>query len=189
MTFPELGMKIITENFKGELYEQAMAQWKEKMYTISITEAHDLAKKLGFSFKIDWKACRSTEGFYRVKGCVEYCAQRGLIFSEYADVLWMETSSPDLKEAQNFADQVHKYKPDVMLSYNLSPSFNWEKAGYSNEELEQLIKSFGNFGYCWQFITLAGFHMNALVSEIFTRNFAARGMLSYVQDIQQQEKI
>lgn len=104
-------------------------------------------------------------------------------------MIWMETPTPSLDVAKKFSDGVHKYKPNLMLAYNLSPSFNWEKENMTNDDLEMFTSNLAQLGYCWQFITLAGFHMSALISEVFTRNFSKHGMLSYVQTIQRQEKI
>jgi isocitrate lyase len=78
--------------------------------------------------------------------------------------------------------------PEVMLAYNLSPSFNWDAAGMSDEQMQSYIPDLARLGFCWQFITLAGFHSNALVVDTFARDFAQRGMLAYVQDIQRQER-
>ena len=180
MTYPEIGFQMIDQLFKGEQHEKVKAQWESKCYQMSLSEALIFANKLGFTFQIDWEAARTDEGFYKVKGSVEYCVRRGLIFSEYADLLWMETPTPSLAVAKNFSDRIHQYKPNVMLAYNLSPSFNWEKENMTNDDLEAFTSNLAQLGYAWQFITLAGFHMSALISEVFTRNFAKHGMLSYV---------
>lgn len=75
-----------------------------------------------------------------------------------------------------------------MLSYNLSPSFNWDAQKMTDEDLENFIPNLASMGYCWQFITLAGFHMDALISEVFTKNFKSSGMLGFVQYIQRKER-
>lgn len=75
-----------------------------------------------------------------------------------------------------------------MLSYNLSPSFNWDAQKMSDEDLENFIPNLASMGYCWQFITLAGFHMDALISEVFTKNYKNNGMLGFVQYIQRKER-
>ena len=75
-----------------------------------------------------------------------------------------------------------------MLSYNLSPSFNWDAQKMTEEDLENFIPNLASMGYCWQFITLAGFHMDALISEVFSSNFAKTGMLGFVEYIQRKEK-
>lgn len=77
-----------------------------------------LAKKLGFSFYFDWEATRTPEGYYKVEGCVDFCVRRGVKFSPYADVLWMETASADYDIAKEFAEGIHKTVPHQMLGYN-----------------------------------------------------------------------
>mmetsp|Transcript_44912 Transcript_44912/g.43487 ORF Transcript_44912/g.43487 Transcript_44912/m.43487 type:complete len:92 (+) Transcript_44912:1175-1450(+) len=91
-------------------------------------------------------------------------------------MLWMETPTPDLLVAKEFANGIHTFKPHVMLSYNLSPSFNWDAHKMSEEDLENFIPNLSEMGYCWQFITLAGFHIDALISEVFSRNFYKNGV-------------
>ena len=85
-----------------------------------------MSKKHKFEFFFNWEECRTEEGYYRIEGSIAYCVQRGLLFANYADILWMETPTPDLSHAKEFADSIHAVKPHVMLSYNLSPSFNWD---------------------------------------------------------------
>lgn len=93
---------------------------------MSLEEAVEMSKKNKFEFHFDWDRCRTEEGYYRVEGSVAYSVKRGLLFSDYADMLWMETPTPDLSVAKEFADGIHALKPHVLLSYNLSPSFNWD---------------------------------------------------------------
>lgn len=85
-----------------------------------------MAKKYGFDFHFDWEICRTEEGYYRIDGSVLYCIKRGQLFAQYSDMLWMETPTPDLSVAKEFAEGVHSKVPHALLSYNLSPSFNWD---------------------------------------------------------------
>merc|ERR1711935_47677 len=112
----------------------------------------------------------------------------GKKYSEYADLIWMETATPSLADAKKFADAVRAHNPKQMLAYNLSPSFNWDDAGMSDVEMSTFIKDLGKLGYVWQFITLAGFHANALAIDNFAKDFKTRGMLSYVETIQREER-
>ena len=148
-----------------------------------------MAHDLGFTFYFDWDACRTDEGYYRLKGDIDFCARRAIAFADYADIIWAETHSPDLKQAAEFAEKVHAVKPNAMLGYNNSPSFNWDLHFKNSEDLEAFIPAMGKLGFVWQFVTLAGFHMDALMSEVFSRNFAQKGMLAYVEYIQRKEKI
>lgn len=100
----------------------------------------------------------------------------------------METKIPGIPDAKKFSDGVRSYHPHQMLAYNLSPSFNWDASGMTDEQLASFNDDLGKLGYVWQFITLAGFHSNGLVTTKLARSFGTRGMLAYVQDIQRQER-
>lgn len=123
--------------------------WDDCCYHIGLDEALKIARKNRFEFYFNWETCRTEEGFYQVEGSVSYCIKRALIFSDYADLIWMETAGPNLKEAEDFAEGVHQIKPHAMLSYNLSPSFNWDAQKMSNEEIENFIPNLASMGYCW----------------------------------------
>ena len=103
-------------------------------------------------------------------------------------MIWMETPTPDLQVAKEFSEGVFAENPNLMLSYNLSPSFNWEASGLNDQQIKEFIPALAKLGYCWQFITLAGFHLNALMTEIIAKQLAEKNMLAYVDLIQRQEK-
>ncbi|OMO72312.1 hypothetical protein COLO4_27682 [Corchorus olitorius] len=113
---------------------------------------------------------------------------RGWAFAPHADIIWMETSSPDLVECTKFSEGVKSMQPEIMLAYNLSPSFNWDASGMTDEQMKDFIPRIAKLGFCWQFITLAGFHADALVTDTFARDYARRGMLAYVERIQREER-
>lgn len=186
-TFPEAGRKAIIRNFTGADQAKKLNAWNEKAFDLSLKDAKQLAHKLGFDFYFDWDATRTSEGFYRIRSCPEYAIKRGRIFAEYADLLWCETPTPDLNYAKKFSDGIHAMHPHQMLAYNLSPSFNWDAAKMNDSDIEQFIPNLAKLGYSWQFCTLAGFHMDALISEVFARAFAKEGMLAYVSYIQRKE--
>lgn len=123
---------------------------------------------------------RTAEGFYRLTddSAFDRCVTRGLAYAEYADLLWMETSTPDLDQAKKFAEAIRKDHPDQLLAYNCSPSFNWT-ANLSKEDIARFQREIGAMGYKFQFITLAGFHsLNYSMFEL-ARGYAARGMSAY----------
>merc|ERR1712087_95223 len=93
-----------------------------------------------------------------------------------------------LGQAKEFAEDVLSVVPWLMLAYNQSPSFNWDASGMTDQEMEEFIKALGKLGFCWQFITLAGFHCDALGIDLFAREYAKFGMRAYVQLIQRQER-
>jgi isocitrate lyase len=128
---------------------------------------------------------RTAEGFYRVRAGVEPCIARGLAYAPHADLLWMETSTPDLDVARRFAEAIRARYPDQMLAYNCSPSFNW-RAHLDDATIAKFQRELGHMGYRFQFITLAGFH--ALNHSMFTlaHGYAREGMTAYV-DLQERE--
>ena len=123
---------------------------------------------------------RTAEGFYRVRGGIESCIARGLAYAPYSDLLWMETSTPDLEVARQFAEGIRNVYPDQMLAFNCSPSFNW-RAHLDEGTIEKFQRELGEMGYKFQFITLAGFH--ALNHSMFdlARGYADEGMPAYVR--------
>jgi isocitrate lyase len=128
---------------------------------------------------------RTSEGFYYVKNGIEQCISRGLAYAEYADLIWMETSNPDMGVAREFAQEIHRHYPNKILAYNCSPSFNWAK--YMNvEDMETFRERIADLGYKFQFITLAGFH--ALNTSMFELSLAykQRGMAGF-SELQQRE--
>ena len=121
---------------------------------------------------------RTEEGFYKFKNGLEACIRRGLAFAPYADLLWFETSTPDIRQAKKFADAIHAQFPDQMLAYNCSPSFNWRKF-LSEDECETFQRELGELGYKFQFITLAGFHSVNLATFELAEAYRDRGMAGY----------
>jgi isocitrate lyase len=123
---------------------------------------------------------RTAEGFFRVRNGMAACIARGLAYAPYSDLLWMETSTPDLDVAREFADAIHAQYPDQLLAYNCSPSFNWRKH-LDDGTIEKFQRELAAMGYKFQFITLAGFH--ALNYSMFdlARGYATEGMPAYVR--------
>jgi isocitrate lyase len=121
---------------------------------------------------------RTPEGFYHLRNGVDACIARGISYAPYADLLWWETSKPDLKDARKFADAVHKVFPGKLLAYNCSPSFNWE-ANLDKATIATFQRELAAMGYKFQFVTLAGFHqLNHGMFEL-ARGYRDRGMAAY----------
>ncbi|KAL3698222.1 hypothetical protein R1sor_012298 [Riccia sorocarpa] len=166
-----------------------LSEWFGKVNRLSHTDARALAEKLGVRDVFwDWDLPRTREGYYRYSGGVQAAISRGIAFAPHADLLWMETATPNLKQARDFAQGVLAVHPHIMLAYNQSPSFNWDSAGMSDQEMEAFIPELAKLGFVWQFITLAGFHANSLMIDKFARDYSREGMLAYVRDIQRQER-
>jgi len=129
----------------------------------------------------DRKFCtgeRTAEGFFRIKGGIESAIARGLAYAPYADLIWCETSHPDLEEARHFADAIHAKYPDKMLAYNCSPSFNWRKK-LDEETIARFQPELARMGYKFQFVTLAGFHALNLSMFELARGYKSEGMSAY----------
>ena len=121
---------------------------------------------------------RTSEGFYRIRNGLEMAISRAISYAPYADVLWCETSTPDIEEARQFAEGVHAKYPGKLLAYNCSPSFNWAKK-LSADEIASFKKELGAMGYKFQFVTLAGFHaLNFAMFEL-ARQYREEGMTAY----------
>lgn len=121
---------------------------------------------------------RSSEGFYRIKGGIEMAIARGLAYAPYADMIWCETSHPNLDEAKQFAEGIKKEYPDKLLSYNCSPSFNW-KHHLDDATIAKFQRELASMGYKFQFVTLAGFHALNLGMFDLARSYKQDGMLAY----------
>ena len=131
------------------------------------------------------KGERTPEGFYKITGGIEMAISRGLRYAPYADLIWCETSKPNLKEAKQFADAIHKEHPGKLLAYNCSPSFNWKKY-LDDYTISVFQKELSKMGYKFQFVTLAGFHaLNYSMFDLAT-NYKDDGMSAYVE-LQQKE--
>jgi isocitrate lyase len=128
---------------------------------------------------------RTAEGFFRITGGLEMAIHRGLAYAPYADLIWCETSEPNLEEAAQFAEGIHEQFPGKLLAYNCSPSFNW-KAKLDDSTIARFQRELGGMGYKFQFVTLAGFHALNLSMFELARGYQERGMTAYAQ-LQQAE--
>ncbi len=134
---------------------------------------------------VDYDSDRTAEGFYRVKNGLEPCIARAIAYAPYSDLIWCETSKPDLDQARRFAEAVKKEHPNQLLAYNCSPSFNWAKH-LDDATIARFQRELGSMGYKFQFITLAGFHqLNHGMFEL-ARGYKDRQMAAY-SELQQAE--
>jgi isocitrate lyase len=123
---------------------------------------------------------RTSEGFYRVRGGLDSAIARGLAYAPYADLVWCESSTPDLTEARRFADAIHNDYPGKLLAYNCSPSFNWSRR-LDATTIAKFQRELGAMGYKFQFITLAGWHLNNLGTFELAQAYAHEGMPAYTR--------
>lgn len=192
------GLKLFHEAFADEVKKNDLITGKkeiiDKFNSVigplsehSNKEARKLAKELiGYDIYFDWEVPRAREGLYRYRGGTQCAIMRARAFAPFADLVWMESNYPDYQQAVEFAEGVREKFPNKMMAYNLSPSFNWQKA-MSVEDQETFIDRLGKQGYCWQFITLAGLHSSALATFKFTKEFSEEGMKAYANNVQQIE--
>lgn len=182
-----LGGKVLvpTRQFISSLAAARLAADVMGVPTVLIARTDALAARL-LTSDVDERDRRATtgertaEGYHRVTGGLEQAIERALAYAPHADVLWCETSTPDIDEARRFADAVHQQHPGKLLAYNCSPSFNWRR-NLSDAEISRFQVELASMGYRFQFVTLAGFHsLNAGMFEL-ARGYAQRGMEAYVE--------
>ncbi|KAL7417440.1 isocitrate lyase and phosphorylmutase [Mrakia frigida] len=157
----------------------------------SISVSRALAKKIfGGGEEVFWdcEAPKTSEGFYRTTGGIESAIDRALGYAPYADLLWLETKNPDLKQARKFARVIREKFPSKILVYNLSPSFNWSAHGFGDEDLKEFVWELSKEGFILQLVSLAGLHSNAAATAELAANFKTDGMLAYVNLVQAKEK-
>lgn len=193
MTFSEavlaqIDRESVPENRKRQMRQRWMDSDPNSLSNAQARRVSDdiLGRRNAVYF--DWELCRVSEGYYQLRPGIEYCIQRACAYAPYADLIWMETKIPAIADARQFSEGVRRVHPHQMLAYNLSPSFNWDASGMSDSQIASFTDDLGRLGYVWQFITLAGFHSNGLITTQLARAFGDSGMLAYVEQIQRKER-
>ncbi|KIY46310.1 isocitrate lyase and phosphorylmutase [Fistulina hepatica ATCC 64428] len=152
-------------------------------------QARDIAREiLGYSVAWDWDAPRTKEGYYHFTGGIDAAVRRAITFAPYADLIWLETMTPDIAQARAFARRIREVHPGKWLVYNLSPSFNWSAHGYSDTDLKNFVWELAKEGFVFQLVSLAGLHSNAAATAELAQRFKDDGMLAYVELVQRKEK-
>jgi isocitrate lyase len=126
----------------------------------------------------DCEHAKTPEGYYQVRGGIPYAIAKSLAAAPFADILWMETKSADLADARQFAEAIHAEFPDMMLAYNLSPSFNWDSTGMSDDEMRRFPEELGAMGFVFNFITYGGHQIDGVAAEEFATALKQDGMLA-----------
>lgn len=158
---------------------------------VSIGEARRIAQEIFGDEGVpawDWDAPRTKEGYFHFKGGISAAIKRMKQFAPYAELLWLETKTPDLVRAQGFAAKIHQDFPGKWLVYNLSPSFNWSVHGFSDNDLRNFISDLAHAGFVLQLISLAGLHSTAVSTYELSRAFEKDGILAYVDLVQRKER-
>ena len=155
--------------------------WKTFAKTASFWTVRQKARELGIDFFWDAELARTPEGFYQVRGGLEYAIAKSLAVAPYADIIWMETASADIHEAHEFAQAIHAEFPDQLLAYNLSPSFNWDSTGMSDDQMREFPGRLGEAGFVFNFITYGGHQIDGVAAEEFSTALLHDGMLALAQ--------
>ena len=163
---------------EGEALEMSPADWRAFAARAGHYAAREKARALGVGVPWDAERAKTPEGYYQVQGGVPYAIAKSLAVAPFADVLWMETKTADLAEAREFATAIHAEFPQKLLAYNLSPSFNWDTTGMSDEEMRRFPEELGKMGYVFNFITYGGHQIDGVAAEEFATALKQDGMLS-----------
>jgi isocitrate/methylisocitrate lyase len=163
---------------EGELADMSAADWIRFANQTSFHAARARARSMGADISWDCELAKTPEGYYQVQGGIDYAIARSLAVAPFADLLWMETKTADLADARRFAEAIHAEFPDKMLAYNLSPSFNWDTTGMSDEEMREFPRELGKLGFVFNFITYGGHQIDGLAAEEFATALREDGMLS-----------
>lgn len=162
----------------GEQLEMSVDEWLEFSKTASLYAAKAKAQSLGLSVTWDAERARTPEGYFQIEGGIAFAIAKSLAAAPFADILWMETKTADLKDAKEFADAIHAQFPNQMLAYNLSPSFSWDTTGMTEDEMRAFPAELGKLGFVFNFITYGGHQIDGLASEEFAAALRQEGMLA-----------
>ncbi|MBX7455056.1 isocitrate lyase ICL2 [Mycolicibacterium sp. 3033] len=163
---------------EGESAAMSASEWRAFAERAPLYVAREKAKELGADAAWDCERAKTPEGYYQVRGGIPYAIAKSLAAAPFADVLWMETKTADLADAKQFADAIHAVYPDKMLAYNLSPSFNWDTTGMTDEEMRAFPEEIGKMGFVFNFITYGGHQVDGVASEEFATSLRQEGMLA-----------
>ncbi|ABK73184.1 isocitrate lyase ICL2 [Mycolicibacterium smegmatis] len=163
---------------EGESVAMSAAEWREFATRAPLYTATNKARELGVDVAWDCEPAKTPEGYYQVRGGIPYAIAKSLAAAPFADILWMETKTADLADAKQFADAIHAVYPDQMLAYNLSPSFNWDTTGMTDDEMRAFPEELGKMGFVFNFITYGGHQVDGVACEEFATSLRQEGMLA-----------
>ncbi len=162
----------------GEPLSMSVEEWRTFAERASLFTAREKARELGVVAKWDCELAKTPEGYYQLRGGIPYAIAKSLAAAPFADILWMETKTADLADAKQFADAIHAVYPDKMMAYNLSPSFNWDTTGMSDDEMRAFPEELGKMGFVFNFMTYGGHQIDGVAAEEFATALRQDGMLS-----------
>ena len=163
---------------EGETCEMSAEAWQTFANQTPLSLAREKAQELGIDIDWDCELAMTPEGYYQVRGGLSYAIARSLAVAPFSDLLWMETKTANLDDAREFAEAIHAKFPHKMLAYNLSPSFNWDTTGMSDDEIREFPEELGKLGFVFNFITYGGHQIDGVASEEFATAIKQDGMLA-----------
>ena len=163
---------------EGEDFGMSAGEWLAFANQTSFHAARARARSMGIDIVWDCEVSKTVDGYYQIQNGIDYAIARSLAVAPFADILWMETKTADLADARRYAEAIHAVFPGKMLAYNLSPSFNWDTTGMSEEEMRRFPEELGKLGFVFNFITYGGHQIDGLAAEEFAAALKQDGMLS-----------
>lgn len=163
---------------EGEKFNVSVDEWLEFSRGSSLQRAKGRARELGVSIIWDCELPKTPEGYYQIRGGIPYAIAKSLAVAPFADILWMETKTAKLADARQFAEAIHAVYPGKMLAYNLSPSFNWDTTGMTDDEMRRFPEELGKLGFVFNFITYGGHQIDGVAAEEFAQALKQDGMLA-----------
>jgi isocitrate lyase len=163
---------------EGESRDLSATEWRQFAERAPLYTAREKARELGADPGWDCERAKTPEGYYQIRGGIPYAIAKSLAAAPFADLLWMETKTADLADARQFAEAIHAEFPNQMLAYNLSPSFNWDTTGMTDEEMRAFPEELGKMGFVFNFITYGGHQIDGVAAEEFATNLRQDGMLA-----------
>ncbi|OBI94284.1 isocitrate lyase ICL2 [Mycobacterium sp. 1245805.9] len=180
MTYAEAVAEVLAFGESEEEEPKGMRpeEWRQFAEHASLYEAKEKARELGVDSPWDCELAKTPEGYYQIRGGIPYAIAKSLAAAPFADILWMETKTADLADARQFAEAIHAKFPEQMLAYNLSPSFNWDTTGMTDEEMKRFPEELGKMGFVFNFITYGGHQIDGVAAEEFATALRQDGMLA-----------
>ena len=179
MTYGEAVAELLEfRESDGEPPDMSAADWRQFAERASLYTAREKARELGGAVGWECELAKTPEGYYQIRGGIPYAIAKSLAAAPFADILWMETKTADLVDARQFAEAIHAEFPDKMLAYNLSPSFNWDSTGMSDEEMRSFPEELGKMGFVFNFMTYGGHQIDGVAAEEFATALNQDGMLA-----------
>ena len=188
MTYDEAVERHLSSQGRREeyhKYEQHVQQNPDMSLSTRRTTARTTTNTDPF---FSWNIPRTREGYYHYRAGLPAATKRAIAFAPYAELLWLETSTPSVSNAAGFASTIHASHPGKWLVYNLSPSFNWTGEGFTPDTLKSFVWDLAEHGFVLQLVSLAGLHSTATITQELSKGFATEGMKAYVEIVQRREK-